>query len=46
MEEPEMGFFYALYDLHRMQSLGWSLHDDKSESFNSCIFCEHSREKS
>ena len=37
-----MDFFYALCDLHRMQSLGGSLHDDRSESFNSFIFCEHS----
>ena len=37
-----MDFFYALCDLNRMQSLGWSLHDDRSESFDSFIFCEHS----
>ena len=28
-------------DLNRMQSLGWSLHDDRSESFDSFIFCKH-----
>ena len=41
MEEPEKDFFfYALCDLNRMQSLEWSLHDYRSESFDSFISYE------